>query len=179
MEEKPGKKASSLWRSLGIGCGVLAVLGLGGCIGLAVLVKGAIDTPIDPQKNLAILTAAKIPVYPGAKLDARFSQINGKMFSTMTSFTGGKAKVATAALDVPAPALTVRRWYGEKLPPLGFKEETSQENVAVGTRVDQVQWSRGEEKLFIQYATSPDSPKTASVVTLARITGLPKDFGRN
>ena len=176
MREKPGGKALSPWMSVGIGCGVLAALGAGGCVALGLLLKSAIDTPIDPQKNLATLQALKIPVYPGATLNPGLSKMNGKALSTLTTLTGGKAKVTAAALDAPASVLAVRRWYGEKLPSLGFKEESSQENAAIGSRVDQVQWGRGEEKLLVQYAASPEAGKTGSVVTLARVTGLPKDF---
>lgn len=174
--EEPGGKSRSPWKSVGIGCGVLATLGLGGCVALVVLVKSAVDTPIDPEKNLAALRAVKIPVYPGATLNSGLSKMNGKALSTMTALTGGKAKVTAAALDAPAPVLAVRRWYGEKLPALGFKEESSQESAAALGRVDQVQWGRGEEKLIVQYMASPEAGKTRSVVTLARVTGLPKDF---
>ena len=176
MREKPGGKTRSPWMSVGIGCGVLATLGLGGCVALAVLVKTAIDTPIDPVKNLAALQAMKIPVYPGATLNPALSKANGKALSAMTTLTGGKAKVTAAALDAPASVLVVRRWYGAKLPALGFKEESSQENAAALGRVDQVQWGRGEEKLLVQYMAQPEAGKSGSVVTLARITGLPKDF---
>ena len=168
------RKALSPWAWAGIGCGSLILVGLGGCVAVGLLVKRAVDTPVDPVKNLAAIRSANVPIYPGATLNPALSRINGKAFSTISLISGGSAKVAAVSLDAPAPALDVRRWYGEKLPALGYKEEESQENAAVGSRVDQVQWSRGDERLFVQYMAQPEPGKKGSVLTLARIIGLPK-----
>ena len=132
----------------------------------------AVSHRVDTKGSAAALAAAKIPIYPGATPDETFTQVNGKAFGALIGLLGDKGSVAAVGFDTSAPPLDVRRWYGEKLPALGFKEDDAQERRAFGSRIDQVQYVRGDETLFIQFTTDP--ARKGSVFLLARLTGLTK-----
>jgi hypothetical protein len=169
------KKALSPWAWVGIGCGTLTVLGLGGCIAMGVMFKNAIDKAPTPEVVMAELEKAEVPIYPGATFDVDQTKMaSGTAGGMIGLFSGGKIKMHMGAFSVADPASKVQEFYQDKLGPIGYSTMNQEFKNPAGRNMEQRQYKKDGVMVMVQ-TQNPARGKTGCVLILSKVTGLPKE----
>ena len=168
------KKALSPWAWVGIGCGTLTVLAMGGCIAAGVMFKNAMEKTASPEQVMAELQSAEVPIYPNATFDENATKAAGAAGGMMGMFSGGKIKMHMGAFTVADPAPKVQTFYQDKLGPIGYSPMNQEMKNPAGRGVEQRQYKKGDVMVMVQ-TQNPPPGKTGCVLILSKITGLGKD----
>ena len=171
------KKALSPWAWVGIGCGTLTVLGLGGCIAAAVMVKNAVESAsknASPEQTMAELKKSQIPIYEGAQFDPQVTKATSVASGFMTMVSGGKLKMYVAAFNVPDPAPKVQAFYSEKLDKLGYTTMKQEVKNPAGRNIEQHQYSKGDDAVIVQTQAPTKPGSDGCVLALIKMTGVRK-----
>ena len=171
------KKALSPWAWVGIGCGTLTVLGLGGCIVGGVMLKNAVESAsknATPEQTMAELKKSQIPIYEGAEFEPKVTKATSVASGAMAMISGGKIKMYVAAFNVPDPAPKVQAFYETKLGALGFSPMKEEFKNPGGRSVQQKQYSKGDEAVIVQTQAPVKPGSDGCVLALIKMTGVRK-----
>lgn len=121
----PPAKTRSPWLYVGLGCGLLAVLVMGGCVAAAMFAGRQITEdmkkPINRQETMAAL--ADTPIYPGATFNETGSKAGRASLGLMKRVIPADS-TAIAAFVTKDNRETVQGWYDKKMPALGYQPVT-------------------------------------------------------
>ena len=180
---QPSRRGTSPWLWVGLGCLLLTLLTVGGCIAMIAVVgnrvsqdvKEAQNKPLTEQEVRASLKA--VPIYPGARVDIPAS----KQVRVVTKSVGGIAgtftgiKMEMGVFTAPAPPDKVIRWYDAQLKDWkkvenAGRRDMGQENVAI---TDARTYSRGDKQILVQVGRRREE-KERSYLFLFLMTGVPQ-----
>lgn len=150
----PARARRSPWLYVGIGCGLLFLLVVGGCVAALGIMGNRIQQemkkPINKQEVLAALKDA--PIYPNAQFHEQATKGGRAGLSLMSRFLPAES-TAVAAFVTADDDDKVLSWYEKKLPTLGYQPATQGGNVnfnAGAAGAKQRQYKKGQDMLMVQ-----------------------------
>lgn len=174
----PARRGRSPWLWVAVGCGLLLLLGFGGCGALFYIVgQRAAETAKRPVTKEQVLgSLGKVPIYPGAQLDLKASQRlrvvseAANVFGNV--FSGGKLQAGMAAFQAPAPPEKVSQWYDEQFE--GWQKADTRPQPGLGTDAVKItharQYQRGNSTVQVQVGRRDDQ-RSGSYLILFVISG--------
>ena len=120
----PARRGRSPWVWVGLGCGLVSLLFIGGCLTVAFVggkrlveqVEQSQNQPLTEQEVRRALEGT--PIYPDARVDIPMSKTLRAVASVTSgitgALTGGRGKMAAGAFRAPAPPPKVIAWYDQK-----------------------------------------------------------------
>jgi len=171
-----GRRSTSPWVYVGVGCLALVLLVMGGIGFMVWKFSRMITAPVDKQEVLRSL--GPVPVYPKATFDEMTTKIANTTGSLMKGALGGKTMVG-AAFRAPAAPNTVITWYDAQL----FKQNyhvirTRQNTVNPVEGQSQRQYFKTGEAVIVQAQPAPEDKGASggdnSLVMVMRIQGITK-----
>lgn len=172
----PVQRARSPWLYVGLGCGLLTLLIVGGCIAAATLaVRRATEENKKPVTQQQVVADLKpIPIYPGSKVDLETSRALRAGASVVNVFVKTKA----GAFRVPASSAKVIAWYETKMSGDGWRSVAAAPRGFGGStmrakNMTQRQFLKNDKQVLVQSGESEAGAKT-SRLTLFVISGMPQ-----
>lgn len=161
------RRGLSPWAYVGIGCGVLTLIGFGGCAYVAVSITQAMNQPLDKKAALAELD--DIPLYPGVQLDETTTKATRTSVGFFRFATQGRmAIVAFRSPDAPGKVLN---WYAEKMPASGYSQGPSGHTEITGrSQAEQVRYLKNDIDVIVQAQPSPEGG-SGTMLILMRMRG--------
>jgi hypothetical protein len=183
----PVRSRRSPWLWVALGCGLLALLLLGGVVGVGYLFVRNTQRELQKAQNEPLSEAqvraaiGDTPLYPGARPDiATSKQMRGivRAAGGITGVvSGGKIKTAAAAFLVPATPNKVLAWYTREMEGWELADDQQriraggEDNAARGFRQSRA-YRRGDRQIQITVGGDSEAAKTSSLTFLI-FEGLP------
>ena len=144
--EPAPKRRRSPWFYAAIGCSLMFVLTVGGCIaGITILGNhfySEVNKPLEPNQVLADL--GEIPIYQPSELDIEMTRV---MRASMTFVPMGKP--TAAAFRTSEPVEKIQQWYRQQLLDLGYQPAQNAENPLGDTEGLGAQLQFAKENQFV------------------------------
>jgi hypothetical protein len=148
----PPAKRRSPWMFVGIGCGLLFLLVVGGIAVVSVTfvnkVKTAMNAPFD--KEAALKSLEDVPIYPGATVDEQTSKAQRAVFQIMEKVMPAESMTALAFVTEDDSDKIID-WYNKKLESLGYSQHESGSMSGAGSStIAQQQYKKGKDVVMVQ-----------------------------
>lgn len=175
----PPKRGLSPWAWVGIGCGTITLLGVGGCVVIGFKFAKAFNSATSPEDSRKKLEAAQVPIYPNAQINEPATRGAGGFINLMGGMMGKGTSVSMVAFDSPDAGPKIQDWYVQKTTALGFSKRSDGERTSsAGRNSVQHMYGKGDEVIMVQTQDSTTN-KQGSLLILAHFKGLDKNKSVN
>lgn len=163
----------SPWLYVGLGCGLLTLLTVGGVIAASYMfvnkIKSEIAKPID--KTAVIKSLGDLPVYPGAQFNENMTKAQRATFAAMAKVMP-TTSISAAAFETPDKSDKVFDWYDTKLTSLGYSSYDGGNMTGLGSdKYAQQQYKKGDDLALVQVQRHPQA-EGKNLLVLIRFVGF-------